>query len=115
MVDIRNVLSRTLYFPNEAKLRSLKITQDQLKCSHNNNQVRKPCRERRVLPMQYQFASQITSPEELENVYLNINGRLLQIKDIARSGIRPREKRHILNGAQLSLGRDQTINAGCRK
>ena len=38
------------------------------------------------------FASQITSPEELENVYLNINGRLLQIKDIARSGIRPREK-----------------------
>ena len=50
------------------------------------------------------FASQITSPEELENVYLNINGRLLQIKDIARSGIRPREKRGIFfNGAKQSL------------
>lgn len=58
------------------------------------------------------FASQITSPEELENVYLNINGRLLQIKDIARSGIRPREKRGIFfNGSQAIplLGRDQTI------
>lgn len=50
------------------------------------------------------FASQITSPEELENVYLNINGRLLQIKDVARTGIRPREKRGIFfNGDKQSL------------
>lgn len=95
MVDISGMYSPELYiFPDEAKLRSLKITQDQLKSAiDNNNQVSGSLS---VKDGYYQysisFASQITSPEELENVYLNINGRLLQIKDVARTGIRPREK-----------------------
>lgn len=107
MADISGMYSPELYiFPDEAKLRSLKITQDQLKSAiDNNNQVSGSLA---VKDGYYQysisFASQITSPEELENVYLNINGRLLQIKDIARSGIRPREKRGIFfNGAKQSL------------
>lgn len=107
MVDISGMYSPELYIlPDEAKLRSLKITQDQLKSAiDNNNQV---SGNLTVKDGYYQysisFASQIMSPEELEEVYLNINGRLLQIKDVARIGMRPREKRGIFyNGERQSL------------
>ncbi len=107
MVDISGMYSPELYIlPDETKLRSLKITQDQLKTAiDNNNQV---SGNLSVKDGYYQysisFASQIMSPEELQEVYLNINGRLLQIKDVAQIGIRPREKRGIFfNGDRQSL------------
>ena len=107
MVDISGMYSPELYiFPDEAKLRSLKITQNDLKSAiDNSNQVSGSLS---VKDGYYQysisFASQIMSSEELQEVYLNINGRLLQIKDVAQVGIRPREKRGIFfNGDKQSL------------
>lgn len=107
MVDISGLYSPELYIlPDEAKLRSLKITQDQLKTAiDNNNQVSGSLSVKEgYYQYSISFASQIMSEEELEEVYLNINGRLLQIKDVARIGIRPREKRGLFfNGDHQSL------------
>jgi len=107
MVDISGGYAPELYiFPDETKLRSLKITQDQLKAAiDNNNQVSGSLS---VKDGYYQysirFASQLQSSEELANVYLNIHGRLLQIKDVAQVGTRAREKRGLFfNGEQQAL------------
>ena len=44
------------------------------------------------------------SVEDVREVYLNIEGRLMQVKDIAEVGIRPRDKRGMfVNGEKQSL------------
>ena len=44
------------------------------------------------------------SVEDVREVYLNIEGRLMQVKDIAEVGIRPRDKeRMFVNGEKQSL------------
>lgn len=109
MVDISGHYQSEMYIlPDAAKLRSLNITQEQLKNAIDKNNRVAGSLSIRDGYYQYsvKFASQLMSKEEVEEVYLNIEGRLVQLKDIAEIGIRPRDKRGVFidNGKQgLSL------------
>lgn len=107
MVDISGTYLPEMYIlPDETKLRSLNITQDQLKTAiDNNNRVSGNLTIRDgYYEYSIKFTSQLMSVEEAENVYINIEGRLMQLKDIAEVGIRPRDKRGIfINGDNQSL------------
>lgn len=96
MVDVSGVYQPEMYIlPDEAKLKSLNITQDQLKTAiENNNRVAGSLAIRDgYYQYNIKFTSQLMSEEDVRQVYLNIEGRLLQIKDIAEVGIRPKDKR----------------------
>ena len=107
MVDMSGMLEPELYvLPDESKLKSLKITQEQLKNAiKNNNKVAGSLSIRDgYYHYSIRFTSQLLTKEDVANVYLNINGRLLQLKDVARVGIRPRDTRGVfLNGNRQSL------------
>jgi multidrug efflux pump subunit AcrB len=98
MVDISGNYQPEMYIlPDAAKLRSLNITQEQLQNAINKNNQIAGSLSIRDGYYQYnvKFASQLMSIEEVENIYLNIEGRLIQLRDIAEVGIRPRDKRGI--------------------
>lgn len=107
MVDISGIYQPEMYIlPDEAKLRSLNITQEQLQSAIANNNMIAGSLTIRDGYYQYsiKFTSQLTSTEDVENIYINIQGRLMQIKDIAEIGIRPRDKRGLfMNGDKQSL------------
>lgn len=107
MVDISGIYLPEMYIlPDEAKLRSLSITQDQLQSAIVNNNMVAGSMTIRDGYYQYniKFTSQLMSTEDVENIYINIQGRLMQIKDIAEVGIRPRDKRGLfVNGDNQSL------------
>ena len=96
MVDISGNYSPELYIlPDESRMRTLQLSQEDLRVAiNNNNQVSGSLA---VKDGYYQYgiklSSQLMSPEELEEIYLNVNGRLFQVKEIAEVGIRPRDKR----------------------
>lgn len=96
MVDISGNYQPEMYIlPEEAKLRSLNITQEQLKDAiDKNNQIAGSLSIRDgYYQYNVKFASQLMSPEEVEAIYLNVKGRLVQLRDVAEVGIRPRDKR----------------------
>lgn len=107
MVDISGVFLPEMYLlPDEAKLRSLNITQDQLQAAIVNNNMVAGSMTIRDGYYQYniKFTSQLMSTQDVEDIYINIQGRLMQIKDIAEVGIRPRDKRGLfVNGDNQSL------------
>lgn len=98
MVDISGNYQPEMYIlPDAAKLRSLNITQEQLQNAINKNNQIAGSLSIRDGYYQYnvKFASQLMSTEEVENIYLNVEGRLIQLRDIAEIGIRPRDKRGV--------------------
>lgn len=107
MVDISGMVQPEMYIlPDEAKLRSLNITPAQLRSAiEDNNRVAGSLAIRDgYYQYNIKFTSQLMSEEEVREVYLNIEGRLMQIKDIAEVGIRPRDKRGMfLNGEDRAL------------
>ena len=80
---------------DDAKLKSINITQEQLKSAIDKNNRIAGSLSVRDGYYQYsvKFASQLTSIEELGEIYLNIEGRLIQLRDIAEVGIQPHDKR----------------------
>ena len=107
MVDISGMYQPEMYIlPDEAKMKSLNITQDQLKEAIDQNNRVSGSLSIRDGYYQYniKFTSQLMSVEDVREVYLNIEGRLMQVKDIAEVGIRPRDKRGMfVNGEKQSL------------
>ncbi len=107
MVDISgNYLPEMYILPDAAKLRSLGITPEQLKDAIDKNNQTAGSLSIRDGYYQYniKFSSQLMSVEEVEDIYLNMEGRLIQLKDIAEVGIRPRDKRGVfINGDKQSL------------
>lgn len=98
MVDISGNYQPEMYIlPDEAKLRSLNITQEQLKNAiDKNNQIAGSLSVRDgYYQYNVKFASQLMSAEEVRNIYLNIEGRLIQLGDVSEVGIRPRDKRGV--------------------
>lgn len=96
MVDMSGLLLPELYvLPDEAKMKSLRITQEQLrKAIDENNKVAGSLTIRDgYYQYSIRFVSQLLTQQDVEDVYLNINGRLVQIKDIAEVGIRSKNKR----------------------
>ena len=102
MVDISGNYQPEMYIlPNNAKLRSLNITLEQLKSAiDKNNQIAGSLSIRDgYYQYNVKFASQLMSAEEIASIYLNIEGRLIQIQEVAEVGIRPRDKRGVfING-----------------
>ncbi len=107
MVDISGIFQPEMYIlPDETKMRSLNITQDQLQSAIANNNMVAGSMTIRDGYYQYsiKFTSQLTSVEDVADIYINIQGRLMQIRDIAEVGIRPRDKRGLfINGDNQSL------------
>ncbi len=107
MVDMSGMLEPEVFIlPDEAKLKSLKISQEQLmNAIRNNNKVAGSLSIRDgYYRYSIRFTSQLLTREDVANVYLNIKGRLLQLKDVARVGMRSRDTRGIfLNGNRQSL------------
>lgn len=98
MVDISGNYQPEMYIlPDAAKLRSLNITQEQLKNAIDKNNLIAGSLSIRDGYYQYsvKFASQLMSVEEVGDIYLNIGGRLVQLGDVAEVGIRPRDKRGV--------------------
>lgn len=96
MVDISGNYQPEMYIlPDDAKLKSMNITQEQLKSAIDKNNRIAGSLSVRDGYYQYsvKFASQLTSIEELGEIYLNIEGRLIQLRDIAEVGIQPHDKR----------------------
>ena len=86
MVDISGMYQPEMYIlPDEAKMKSLNITQDQLKEAIDQNNRVSGSLSIRDGYYQYniKFTSQLMSVEDVREVYLNIEGRLMQVKDIA--------------------------------
>ncbi len=107
MVDISGNYQPEMYIlPNNAKLRSLNITLEQLKSAiDKNNQIAGSLSIRDgYYQYNVKFASQLMSAEEIASIYLNIEGRLIQIQEVAEVGIRPRDKRGVfINGNKQAL------------
>ena len=107
IVDISGYYEPELYIlPNYTKLQSLGITQEELaNAIDKNNRIAGSLMVRDgYFQYNVKFTSQLSSTEEIEDVYLNVDGRVLQLKDIAEVGIRPRDKRGVfLNGNRQSL------------
>lgn len=85
MVDISGMYQPEMYIlPDEAKMKSLNITQDQLKEAIDQNNRVSGSLSIRDGYYQYniKFTSQLMSVEDVREVYLNIEGRLMQVKDI---------------------------------
>lgn len=98
MVDISGNYQPEMYIlPDDAKLRSLNVTPEQLRNAiDKNNQIAGSLSIRDgYYQYSVKFASQLMSAEEVENIYLNIEGRLIQLRDVAEVGIRPRDKRGV--------------------
>lgn len=98
MVDISGNYQPEMYIlPNDAKLRSLNITQEQLRSAiDKNNQIAGSLSIRDgYYQYNVKFASQLMSAEEVEDIYLNVGGRLIQLREVAEVGIRPRDKRGV--------------------
>ncbi len=98
MVDISGNYQPEMYIlPDDNKLRSLNITQEQLKnVIDRNNQIAGSLSIRDgYYQYSVKFTNQLMSVEEVENIYLSIGGRLLRLRDVAEVGIRPRDKRGV--------------------
>lgn len=98
MVDISGNYQPEMYIlPDDAKLRSLNVSQEQLKNAiDKNNQIAGSLSVRDgYYQYSVKFASQLMSVEEVRDIYLNIEGRLIQLGNIAEVGIRPRDKRGV--------------------
>lgn len=107
MVDVSGGYQPEMYIlPDESRLRSLNITPEQLKeAIDNNNRVAGSLAIRDgYYQYNIKFTSQLMSVEDVREVYLNIGGRLLQVKEIAEVGIRPKDKRGVfVNGERQAL------------
>ncbi|MBQ3174375.1 MAG: efflux RND transporter permease subunit [Bacteroidales bacterium] len=86
MVDVSGVLgSRYIIEPDNAKMKSLGITIDDLENAIDNNNI--TLGNLSIKDGHYQwnirFDSEVNDIEDIKNIYLNIHGRLYLIKDIA--------------------------------
>lgn len=98
MVDISGNYQPEMYIlPDDSKLRSLNISQEQLKSAiDKNNQIAGSLSIRDgYYQYNVKFASQLMSAQEVRDIYLNVEGRLIQLKDVAEVGIRPHDKRGV--------------------
>lgn len=86
VVDVSGyVMSEILIIPNNEKLKSLNITVDRLERAINENNLSLGNVSIRDGEYHYnvRFDSKISTKEDIENIYLNIENKLFKIKDIA--------------------------------
>ncbi len=105
MVDMTGQLWPELYIsPNAGRMRSLGIDQSRVEQVLNENNI--TLGSLQVIDGQYQynirFSNSLNDVEDVSNLYLKANGRILQLKDVAQVGLRPRSR----EGMFLQDGRE---------
>ncbi len=107
IVDMSGYYEPEIYIlPDYSRMLGLGITNDQLKeaIDENNSVAGSLAIKDGYMQYNVKFTSQLMSSEDVENIYLNIEGRLIQIKDIAEVDVRARDKRSIFyNGDKQGL------------
>jgi len=107
MVDITGMMLPELYIlPDAEKMKSLGITQYQIQNVLKENNITLGSLD--VIDGQYRysirFSNAVNNVEDVKNLYLKAGGRILQIKDIADVGLRPRERKGLfLEGKKYAL------------
>lgn len=96
MVDITGMLRPELYIlPDAEKMKSLGISQYQIQNVLNDNNI--SIGSIMVIDGQYRynirFANAVNTVEDVKDLYLKANDMIIQIKDIARVGLRPRSRK----------------------
>ncbi len=104
LVDLSGQLEPELYIlPKEEKVTPLGISQSMISKALEQNNI--SLGSLQVIDGQYRynirFTNAVRTVEDVKNIYLKVNGRILQLKDIAEIGIRPQER----EGAFLSDGK----------
>jgi multidrug efflux pump subunit AcrB len=110
MVDISGTVnSELLVLPDYEKLESLGITQTALENSIKNNNIRLGNLLIRDGQYQYniRFSSTIQDKRDLEEIYLKVNNRLFQLKDVAAIVEHPQKQK----GMVIHNGEDAVIFA----
>jgi multidrug efflux pump subunit AcrB len=95
LVDMTGQLWPELYIlPDAQRMRSLGLNQSLIQSVLKENNV--TLGSLQVIDGQYQynirFSNALRDVEDVQNLYLKSNGRLLQLKDIAQIGIRPQKQ-----------------------
>ena len=107
MVDVTGQLWPELYIlPNAERMKSLGIGQAEIQKILKENNV--SLGSLKVIDGQYQynirFTNSLRGVEDIKGLYLKVNGRIFQLKDIAEVGIRPRTRDGLfLQGNQNAL------------
>ncbi len=105
MVDMSGMVSpELLIIPDNQKLESLGITQDNLENQIENNNIKLGNLLIRDGQYQYniRFSSTLQNKKDIENIYLKVDDRLLQLKDVARVVEHPQKQK----GKVLYNGQD---------
>ncbi|TAJ08606.1 efflux RND transporter permease subunit [Marinilabiliaceae bacterium JC017] len=96
MVDMTGQLTPELYIlPDADKMKSLGLGQDQIQSVLEENNI--TLGSLQVIDGQYQynirFFNALRGVADVQHLYIKANGRILQIKDIAEVGLRPRSRK----------------------
>lgn len=95
-VDMSGLLYPELYIqPDESKLKGMGLTQEfiQNTLKENNITVGSLLVRDGYYEYSIRFSAGLYKPEDIEDVYFKVNGKVLQLKDIAQVGISPRNAR----------------------
>lgn len=101
LVDVTGLIYSELYIlPDSDVIKSLGITQEHIQEALKSNNV--SYGNIMVHEGEYRynirFSSSLKSVEDVQNIYIKSNGKILQLKDIAQIGLRPRQ----ITGAYLN-------------
>lgn len=96
MADITGQIKREIYIsPENKKMQSLGITESDITqaVSINNINIGSILVKDGKYLYNLEFSSYLKDPDDVANIYINSGGRLLQLKDVAETGIRQEKPR----------------------
>lgn len=81
--------------PNLNKLESLKITNNELinAIKQNNFELGNMVVQNGIYQYNFKFSNPLRTKQDIENIYLNINGKLFKLKDLATVAVTPEKDR----------------------
>ena len=98
MVDMTGILKREVRItPNAAKLQTLGLSLKDIESILNDNNIEPGSMVVRDGYYEYniKFSSVLRTPEDVRNIYINKNGRVLQLRDIAEVTVVPQKEKGI--------------------
>lgn len=84
-----------IVIPNKNTIEPLGISNDQISnaIQQNNLELGNLIIQNGAYQFNFKFSNPLRSLEDIENIYLNIEGRILQLKEIAQVQLKPQKKR----------------------
>jgi len=107
IADVTGLIASELYIkPNKNKIESLGITQNKIQqlLKDNNISYGNIMVHEGIYQYSIQFTSALKTVTDVKNIYLKAKNKVLQLKDIAEIGIRPRQAKGVfLNGTKQAI------------